>query len=424
MSRNLKKLTWYHFTRFGKIRFFLILSLFFVPIAFDKQSAYALPGTNSFSGPRDELSKAWLHFQNGTRLFDEHRFGEALVELQLATAERRETFTTAGIRIEAIMTTPEGARAEGSISAAISGLAKKDIIDRDLAAIESATGGSLTAKAKLLRERRLSDGLSGFLGALLLVLDHRNSASLSDSLFELRKAAAELSSYPEAEYLIGRIYLAEGELKLAELQFLKALDQWESFEIPGDRFAVIDSLAAVYKADARWKEYEERLTEIVASSNLYREESIFLRDAMERSLTRDGFDRFMLLYRIEESATISANAELGEFYLSRGRAQAILHLAVAVNAILTKTIERLKVYDPSYGYRILPELLDSIESNHETANFARDMSLYRILHSLGTALSSQGHRETARGIFSALAVRKGIEPWNARARESLARLPR
>lgn len=365
--------------------------------------------------------ESWLRFQSGKRLFEERRFGEALNAFEEAVASRRERFAWAQGRLGGILSGEEARDAKDSLPALVEGLAKRDLIERDYAAVKKASAGSLRREAELLRERRLSDGFAGFLDALLLVLDHRPADSLGASIARLRQAAAELSSYPEAEYWIGRVYLAEGELRLAELQFRKAYDQRESLDIPEDRFQVLDALAGVYRDGGKWRDYEESLKEIVAADPAFSEKRRFFRDAMERSIRRDGIDKFMTLYRVESGAWTKAGAELGSFYLANGRPQALVHLALAANGLLARCIDRVREREPAYAYSNLRELLGRIDSDGELGRYAEEAKLYRCLYELGEALAAQGERDSARGVWAALASREAASPWDRRSAEALAR---
>lgn len=373
--------------------------------------------------PLAAVDDSWLSFESGKNSFDERRFGEALNAWNLAVETRRSLFDQARARILSARADPEAVWAKDSISALIAIFAKRDVIERDYAAIREKAGGSLRKEAELLKERRLADGFSGFLDALVLILEHRPASEIGDSLDRLLEAAAALRSYPEAEYWIGRVYLVEGELRLAELQFKRAYDMRESLEIPEDRFVILEALAGIYRDQARWRDYEETLGEIVDAAPLFAENEDFLRGAMERSLAEEGFDKFMILYRVDLGASLAATVELGEHYLRNGRPQALIHLAAGANGMLTRIIGHLKEEDPSFVYRNLPTMLERIEADRELSRYAEEVGLFRALYYLGEALVAQGYRDSARGIWRALARKSAQAPWSALSEKALGRAP-
>jgi hypothetical protein len=155
---------------------------------------------------------------------------------------------------------------------------------------------------------------------------------------------------------------------------------------------------------------------------------VYYRNAMERILANQGFDKFMALYRIEEKFALTAWSSLGALYLEAGRPLAVIYLAASVNALLTREIEAIRVDSPGYSYTGLGDLAARILADKELARFAREKGLWRDLVRLGEALSATGNRETAREIWSAVSKAPGdTELWGRRAAllssQSASRLP-
>jgi len=196
-----------------------------------------------------------------------------------------------------------------------------------------------------------------------------------------------------------------------------------AFEIPEDAFTVLSALVDVYRAKEDWRAYEDCLSRIAASNPIFTDGNRFLREAMERTLSQDGMDKFMLLYRVKDSAWTESESELGEFYLKSGRPQALVYLASSVNEMLTKSIGRIMSREPSYVFTTLGELLGRIQADRELSAYARDAKLYRELYYLGEALAANGYRDSARSLFAVMSSSRGMEPWDARARAAAKRKP-
>jgi tetratricopeptide (TPR) repeat protein len=367
--------------------------------------------------------ESWVHFQSGKRLYEERRFGESLEEFQAAISSRKAAFGTASARVKAALALREAEPAKDNLAHLLHSLARRDLIDHDLAEIEAESGSSLRREAELLEKRELSNDFKIFLDALLLVLDHRSEGELKNRSSALVAACADLERYPEAEYWVGKIYLAEGELRLAELQFQRAYDMRAAFEIPEDSFTVLSALVDVYRAREDWRSYEDCLSRIAAANPIFTDENRFLREAMERTLSQEGMDKFMLLYRVKDSAWTTSESELGEFYLRSGRPQALIYLAASVNEMLTKAVGRITTREPSYVFTSLGELLGRIQADRELSAYARDARLYRELYYLGEALAANGYGDTARSVFAVMSSSRGLEPWDARARAAARRKP-
>ncbi len=371
--------------------------------------------------PRREASRSWLQYQDGLRFASEKRLGEALVSFKAAAESRDELFASAAASIEAAMKSEEAKKAKDSVSALVWLLAERDILKSDRDEIKKRAGGSLSTELSLLREFSPSAPLHGLIDAILLVAEEGGLSKVGDSLSSLAAAAARLRSYPEAEYRIGEIYLAEGESRLAELQFLRAYDMRDALYDEAEGIAVLTELAGIYRSQGRMKDYELRLIEIAERSALFTDRDEYYRNAMERTLARQGFDKFMSLYRINEAWPSRAYAELGAFYLDAGRRLSTLYFAAASNALLTRIIEAIRVDEPLYSYAGLADLSSRILSDRELSGYAREHGLWACLVLLGESLAISGERESAREIWAIVSSLGGIGPWAARAAQALRR---
>jgi hypothetical protein len=373
--------------------------------------------------PPRAASRSWLLLEEGSRLFADKRLGEALVAFKKAAESRDEQFADASRSIDAAMKSKEAKQAKGSLSALVWLLAEREIIASGREAIKARAGGSLVSELALIRERSPSDPLRGLIDATLLVAEEGGLSRIGDSLDSLRNEAARLRSYPEAEFRMGQVYLAEGETRLAELQLLRAYDMRDALYDYSDRIAVLDALAGIYRSQGKMKDYELKLQEIAQQSELFAERDEYYRNAMERTLARQGFDKFMALYRIGQAWPASAYARLGAFYLDAGRRVSVIYLAAASNAVLTRILETVKISEPLYQYPGLEALAEKIAGDAELSRYASETGLWGDLVLLGEALAATGERESAREIWSVVSGLRGIDLWSVRASRALRRAP-
>ncbi|HOX32844.1 MAG TPA: hypothetical protein PLB91_10955 [Spirochaetales bacterium] len=371
--------------------------------------------------PPTPADPSWLLYEEGRALYGEKRFGEALQSFKKAVEARAARSDEAVARIDAALADKDAGRAQGSIRALVGLLASRDLVSSELARIRAEAGGSLLKEMSAIASRRVSGLLDSFLRAAKLVVEQRGGARIGDSLAALRAEAAAMRYYPEAEMAIGRIYRAEGELGLAELQIRRALDLAASLDVPEDRYAMLEELAEVYRAEDRLRDYELALREVADEAELFGKRQEYLRLAMERTLARDGIDKFMTLYRVEDAFARSACSKLGELYLRNGRTVAVIYLAAAVNMALTRQIAGIREKEPGFAYRDLRGLLGRIGSDAALSRYAEDSGLYRDMVNLGEALARGGNRESARELWSAVAQARGAGAQAAAARAALAR---
>mgnify|MGYP001263531507 CR=1 FL=1 len=366
-------------------------------------------------------SKVWVEFENGKRLFREREFGQALNAFRSAATERRRMFEDASRALSAALDSPQARRAEDSILALMDEYAKELFLASELDQINARAGSSLRLKIDLLRQRRLTDSFRGFLDALYLTLDYRTFDELGDSLARLRAAAAALAMYPEAEFWMGRVFQAEGELRLAEIQYSRAWDMREAYEVADDRFTPLYALADLYRTRGDFLRMEEQYLQVVRQDITASDpKNEYLRNAMLNSLTRDGFDKFMSLYRTEGDFAVRAFDALGSFWYESGRqGKAVLYLGLAANRILTKAIDAVREEEPSYAYSALPELLGRISNRRDLSEYVRNAELNRLLFTLADALYANGARSPARDLWRVLAAYPDSGVWGTRAASQL-----
>jgi tetratricopeptide (TPR) repeat protein len=378
-------------------------------------------GFKKGSLPPRETDPSWLLYQEGLRLYGDKRLGESLVSFSKAVDARSELFSRCAADVDAALAAKEAKKAKDSLSALVRLLAARDMIPQAYEAIHEKAEGSIVSELGLIRETSPSAPLRGLIDATLLVVEESGISRIGDSLGSLKRAVADLATYPEAEFWIGKVYLAEGELRLAELQLKRAYDLSGGSEPEQDRSAMLEALAGIYRSQGDLKSYESSLRAIADASDLFSGKDSYFRNAMERVLAERGFDKFMTLYRLDAAGSVvEAYSGLGELYLDAGRPIATIYLAAAVNATLSRALGEIKVDEPSYSYSGLPDLASRILAGKETARFAGEAGLWKDMTLLGRSLALSGSRETAREIWAALAKAPAPDPWGKKAGEALS----
>lgn len=336
---------------------------------------------------------AWLSLERGKRLFNDKDFGAAFMAFELAVISRRETFQSAAQRLEKVMESTTAKESGDSIRRILAAFAAEEFILRDYAAMVAASQGSMRRLLTTMIGQKISDSHRAFITVILQVLENRPESAMEDSAVVLGRLVGLLTRYPEAEYWKGRVFMVEGELGLAEFQFRRA-DGWrESLENPEERSSILYSLLDLYEARSDMVAWEETIRILRADDQI--EQDPFLRAAMINTLRNPGFDRFMVLYRIEPSGSLDANRRWSEFLLERGRINADLYAAVAVNMVLTRAISMLKVRDPSYTWAGLEDFLVRAYTRSQVVAYLQEHDLNRMLLVLADALYVATARQNA-----------------------------
>jgi tetratricopeptide (TPR) repeat protein len=230
----------------------------------------------------------WMLLEKGKRLFREGLYGDAMIQFEDAIRSRRSLF-------------------EGAERSFIDALSMPDVrnLGDDLAAIE----------AHIEARRLLAAG-----GALATLYSIVERESLSNSAQRALSRFKDLKAYPEAEYWLGEVYRIEGETAIALAQYQKALDARSQMEIPEEARIVRSRMAMLHAQRREYNAMESQLLAILSEDPLWSDQRRgFVRDAMIRNLVSDGVDRFLVLYRHENTATYEAQRDLGVYYYLTGR---------------------------------------------------------------------------------------------------------
>jgi hypothetical protein len=245
--------------------------------------------------------------------------------------------------------------------------------------------------------------------------DYGNALSL------FRDAASKKDPYPEAEYWIGKVFATEGEWKIAERQYLKAIDRREALEVPDDAYAIKYDLAEVYRLSEQRKLMEDMYLQILADRAGPEKRSEVQLGALTRVLGNDGIDRAIFLFRFTDPLTLRANEELGFFYYQSGRTlDATERYAVAVNSIFSIALATLMERNPEFEYKTASAALVALYADREIAAYCDSVGLYKQLYYLAASLYFDGKRASGRQIWAIVKARKEAGEWGRRSAAQLA----
>jgi len=252
--------------------------------------------------------------------------------------------------------------------------------------------------------------------------------SLKDSAKRALEELDRLKSYPEAEYWLGEIYRAEGELGLSVRQYEKAWKDRALLETPEFDVEILYKLAEVNRIRNELLDMEKWAREIVEGrgpsgkprDNLWATDNSYqMRIAMTRILENDGVGRFLTLYRHDNTVTEKAHRLLGFYYYSSNRySRAEEHLMFAFliqNTVLINDVLR-REYD--YTFTTLEDLLGHVSSRRELQAFLEETEYYRTVYYLASALYASGRTRPSRELWNFLAGSADAGEWGERARRN------
>jgi tetratricopeptide (TPR) repeat protein len=345
----------------------------------------------------------WYIMEQGKFLFREGDYGSALLSFEDARRQRQTIYARMEQDLIILLSIPEVRR----------------------------LGDSLDLLETYIKDRGQYNA-----GAALAELYYRvPRSSLNDSASEALTELGKFKDYPEAEYWIGETYRVEGELGLALTQFLKVHKQRNLLENPGFDTAVLYEIADIHKTRQEYNEMERSLIEILTGVNpdhpwdqdgkaldtLWSADSgAFAKTSMADILGKDGINRFLTLYRYNNTAGEKAHRQLGFYYYVTGRhnraAEHLMFAFLIQNTILLEEITRSE-YD--YTFSTLDTLMQEITGKRELQAYIDDVEYYRTCYYLGTSLYATGKAASARGFWEFLNNQATAGEWRGRAQAQL-----
>ncbi len=332
----------------------------------------------------------WMLLEKGKRLFREGLYGDAMIQFEDAIRSRRSLF-------------------EGAERSFIDALSMPDVrnLGDDLAAIE----------AHIEARRLLAAG-----GALATLYSIVERESLSNSAQRALSRFKDLKAYPEAEYWLGEVYRIEGETAIALAQYQKALDARSQMEIPEEARIVRSRMAMLHAQRREYNAMESQLLAILSEDPLWSDQRRgFVRDAMIRNLVSDGVDRFLVLYRHENTATYEAQRDLGVYYYQTGRHdRASSHLLFAFLMAATSVIEEVGSESHEYVFTSFSATLKAAYALEPVREHLKTAEFPKVLYYLAASLYANGRRPAATELWRLASTYPDSGEWGRRSARQLA----
>lgn len=332
----------------------------------------------------------WMILEKGKRLFREGEYGDALLTFEDASRARKDHFS----------------RLERTLVEALS-----------LPAIRSA-GDALDRSEALFRER----GFLNAQAALTELYTFIRKDALQNSVRKAIEHLRSLRSYPEADFWIGETFRAEGEFGIAIKQYRKAYEARSLLEVSDEAFTILYRMAELHGERQEYNEMEARLQDIVASDPLWSDKANdFLRESLNRSLSNEGVDQVISLFRMESVGTAKAHRLLGFHYYATGRHdRAASHLTFAYIIQTTAVIDELKRVDLDWRFAGFPAILDSARKRESLAEYFSQTDYFKTCYYLAASLYAIGKQAPAFELWRILAGRPETGEWRLRSSRQLA----
>ncbi len=332
----------------------------------------------------------WFTMEQGKSFFRNHDYGNALISFEEARRQRTNMYTKMEQDLVAMLSLPDVRRFNDSLSAVESYAADRSIINASKALDE-------------LYYRFPKD-------------------SFNDSAEAALKALGLLKDYPEAEFWIGEVFRAEGELGVALEQYQRAYDLRNRLEVPDFALEILYRTADLRKIRQEYTLMESAYLEILESDTLWSGSgNSFVKNSMNRILENNGVDQFLRVYRYNNYQVEKAHRELGLYYYSSGRhVKAADHLLFAF--LIQNSIIIQNLLDTQFDYRFsgAADVFDQIFVDEPLQEYASNVEYYKVMYYLGASFYGSGNLTVARNFWRLLENKPEAGEWSTRAESQLA----
>lgn len=244
-----------------------------------------------------------------------------------------------------------------------------------------------------------------------------------DSISNLVEWVKEKNVYPEADFLIGKIYQLEGEYKTAYEFYEKARVEREYLDIPDFHYEILYAMVALALEAKRPDDYEQALLLILDSDPKFKD-SVF-RNAFMKILDSDkaeNADRFFTLFRAEENRSLEALFDLGNVYERAGRDEnALVCAALGTIESFTHIYATICERDTSYSFTTYADFLEKCGKYDDIMTWCEKYHVWELMFQMGERLQKRGRLILADSFFRKMAAAMPDPYWRSEAASKLAK---
>ncbi len=302
----------------------------------------------------------------------------------------------------------------------------------------------------LVQDAMAKNKLNNALGIVRSYITYYGSNKFGNKLSNLLSFIDLNKSYPEADYLIGRVYKVEGEIKKAELFMKKAYESSGLLSVPDLKYDILYDIAdiaksqldsmnysqylASMKTSGYYADYEKYMTGILADDKLYSNAS-FMNSMANVIAARDNkaMERFFDLYRSNTDRSLGALVGLASYYRTSAmyvetdkqvkaeQLKALKCSALGCIIAVTKIQEILEDRLTDYTYSNLQDLLKKCSRYSDIVAWGNEYGVWELLGVLEETASDLGYKSFADELLKVLANSNPETYWQEWAGRKLTK---
>lgn len=192
------------------------------------------------------------------------------------------------------------------------------------------------------------------------------------------------SVFPEADFLIGKIYCLEGEYELSYNCLLTSYKNAEFLDIYDERYDILYELANISKILKKNDKYEEYLLLILTQSFEFKDNSFCasIKKTVESSKT-DCMEKFFSHYRCTNYNLLNAYFDLTEYYQEqRQYEKALKTCEFGVITAYTKFVNVLKKRNPEFEISSISDVFKEVQNYSDIIEWGKENNIWKGFYTL------------------------------------------
>ncbi len=253
-------------------------------------------------------------------------------------------------------------------------------------------GDSLTSILEILNEREDFEAIQ------IIKRNFRKygEKTFDDSKNQLLTFLRKNATFPEADFLIGKIYCLEGEYAVAYDCFVSAYRNSEFLEIPDEKYDILYELANVSQLLKKYDKYEEFLLLILSQSKEFKDETLYSAIKKTTESTRsDCLEKFFSLYRCDDFSLLKAYFLLTDFYQEHNQKEKALKTCqLGVITAYTKIVDVIKKRNADFEVTGISDVFKEIQFYPDIIQWGIENNIWKGFFSSASAGSCFGRSFT------------------------------
>ncbi|MCR4715382.1 MAG: hypothetical protein K5751_13515 [Treponemataceae bacterium] len=263
-------------------------------------------------------------------------------------------------------------------------------------------GDAISDVEVILTERMENDALR----CIHKLTDLYGNSYFNNSITNIKEFYRKRTEYPEADYLIAKIYMQEGEYTAAAGFYEKALENWDVLDVPDERYDILYDAAELARLQKKENDFEKYLLMVLKeNTDFVKDDSYtpYLKAIISYSLREQSIDQFFLLYRSDHYKSLNALLLLTDFYITKNEYERAYNTGIlAALTSFTRIYEILTSRNKKYSYTSLKLFFQESLKYRDVKEWMNKNNVWRGFYNFGRLLSFKGNEKLALQIFEVM----------------------